>query len=491
MGVHALLAHQLTQVGVEDVEPLAPGLQRLLSGVGDIYAAVFKSLGDGLCVLSADGRLVFMNPQAELLLGWQLAELVGQKLFETINVQVPPCTSATYHNEDERFRRKEGSPLPVMYWLTALSQGGTVLLFRDMTPRQLRLEAQAQVARRQSLLQLTHRMVAESDAEHVLTELLAEAIKVLGGEDGLISRWDADRGGLVAVRNTMPVEADAILIEAGSGVSGRAIQHRSTYWTNDYQSEFGTTPAGRLGIKAAVGAPLIHQGRMMGALSVHSYHAEKQFTSEDADCLELLAGVASGLLASLDRSAELASANTELRQARDDAQYQALHDGLTGLSNRTLLADRLLHLVNTAARTESNFALLLLDLDRFKEVNDTLGHHAGDRLLQEVARRLVSELRGCDTVARLGGDEFAVVLPSADEQAARAIATRLLEVLELPYVLEGREFGVGASLGIAVYPVHGPDADTLMRHADAAMYAAKRNHFRSSTRYAPNSAISR
>ena len=104
---------------------------------------------------------------------------------------------------------------------------------------------------------------------------------------------------------------------------------------------------------------------------------------------------------------------------------------------------------------------------------------------------LVHEVRPGDTVARLGGDEFAVVLPSADEQAARAIATRLLEVLELPYVLEGREFGVGASLGIAVYPVHGPDADTLMRHADAAMYAAKRNHFRSSTRYAPNSAISR
>jgi diguanylate cyclase (GGDEF)-like protein len=362
-----------------------------------------------------------------------------------------------------------------------------VLLFRDMTPRQLRLAAQAQVARRQSLLQLTHRMVAESDAEHVLTELLNEAVKVLGGKDGLITRWDADRGGLVAVRNMMPVDADAILIEAGSGVSGRAIQHRSTYWTNDYQTEFGDTPAGRLGVKAAVAAPLIHQGRLMGALSVNSYDADKQFTSEDADCLELLAGVASGLLASLDRSAELASANTELRQARDDAQYQALHDGLTGLSNRTLLADRLNQHISAAARTDTTFALLLLDLDRFKEVNDTLGHHAGDQLLRDVARRLVGELRGCDTVARLGGDEFAVVLPSADEEAAGTIAARLLEVLEVPYVLEGHEVGVGASMGIAVYPVHGHDTDTLMRRADAAMYAAKRNQLRNSTSYAHTS----
>ncbi|MBV8713675.1 MAG: EAL domain-containing protein [Chloroflexi bacterium] len=476
MDVQALLAHQLTGVGICDVDSLAPQLQRLLADVGQTYAAVFDSLGDGLCVLGAEGRLVFMNPQAELLLGWPLQELAGAKLFEAIDADMPSTSGGTYHEEDEHFRRKDGSMLPVMYWLTSLEHGGAVLLFRDMTPRQRRLAAQAQVARRQSLLQLTHRMVAESDAEHVLTELLAEAISVLGGQDGLITRWDPDRGGLVAVRNTMPVDADAILIEAGSGVSGSAVQHRSTYWTNEYQRQFGHTSAGRLGIRAAVAAPLIHQGRLMGALSVNSYDASKQFTAEDAECLELLAGVASGLLASLDRSAELASANTELRQARDEAQYQALHDSLTGLSNRTLLAERLQHYIETSEGTDSSFALLLMDLDRFKEVNDTLGHQAGDRLLQAVSRRLIAELRGCDTIARLGGDEFAVVLPDVDDVAAPAIAARLLEALELPYALDGREVGVGATMGIAVYPVHGDDADTLMRRADMAMYAAKRNH---------------
>jgi diguanylate cyclase (GGDEF)-like protein len=166
------------------------------------------------------------------------------------------------------------------------------------------------------------------------------------------------------------------------------------------------------------------------------------------------------------------------RQAAAEAalMHRATHDALTELPNRILLNDRLEQALAMRARGDDSFALLLMDLDRFKVVNDTLGHHMGDQLLQEVARRLVGELRTCDTVARLGGDEFAVLLPEADALTVPAVATRLIEILEAPIDLDGSPVTIGVSIGVAVYPLHGEDRDTLMRRADAAMYGAKRSN---------------
>ena len=155
-------------------------------------------------------------------------------------------------------------------------------------------------------------------------------------------------------------------------------------------------------------------------------------------------------------------------------RYQALHDALTDLPNRTLLSDRLGQAILTAQRQERMLALLIMDLNRFKEINDTLGHHIGDLVLQEVAKRMRAVLRESDTVARLGGDEFAVLLPEADSEKAAVAATKILKGLELPFTLEGRTLDIGASIGIALFPEHGQDGVSLMQHADVAMYAAKR-----------------
>jgi diguanylate cyclase (GGDEF)-like protein len=156
-------------------------------------------------------------------------------------------------------------------------------------------------------------------------------------------------------------------------------------------------------------------------------------------------------------------------------QHQALHDVLTQLPNRAWLQNRLDHAIVAAEHDQRPWALLLLDLDRFKEVNDTLGHDAGDRLLQEIARRLEAELRTCDAVARLGGDEFAILLGDADAITAPRVVVRLIELLEAPMQLDGHDVAVGASIGIALYPEHGQDVPTLMRRADTAMYVAKRS----------------
>src|SRR5687768_4497078 len=155
-------------------------------------------------------------------------------------------------------------------------------------------------------------------------------------------------------------------------------------------------------------------------------------------------------------------------------RHQATHDALTGLPNRTLLFDALERSIDHARANSSTLALMLMDLDRFKEVNDTFGHHFGDALLKQVAFRLQNQMRGDDVVARLGGDEFAVVLPTAADSSTPAVtARRILNTLEQQFVIEGQVLEVGASIGIALYPEHGTDARTLLRRADVAMYTAK------------------
>lgn len=165
---------------------------------------------------------------------------------------------------------------------------------------------------------------------------------------------------------------------------------------------------------------------------------------------------------------------TDRKTLEEQLRHQALHDPLTALPNRVLLQDRLEQAILTANRNATSCALLLMDLDRFKDVNDTLGHAAGDLLLQEVARRVQQTIRQSDTVARLGGDEFAVVLPGTGEEQASQVAGMIVEGLRIPLILEGRHIDLAGSVGIAVYPWHGHDARTLLRRADVAMYAAKR-----------------
>ena len=157
-------------------------------------------------------------------------------------------------------------------------------------------------------------------------------------------------------------------------------------------------------------------------------------------------------------------------------RHQAMHDALTGLPNRTMLFDRLDRAIDEARRARGSMALLLMDLDRFKEVNDTFGHHFGDVLLKAVSFRLTNQLTSADMVARLGGDEFAIVLADAvDSRSVAMAARRILNTLQQPFVVDGQVLEVGASIGIALYPTHGNDARTLLRRADVAMYSAKQS----------------
>ena len=175
--------------------------------------------------------------------------------------------------------------------------------------------------------------------------------------------------------------------------------------------------------------------------------------------------------------AELGSAfnslTTRLKELYESLQSLAFTDPLTKLPNRTLFHDRLEQAIGDAKRDYKPFALFLMDLDRFKDINDTLGHQIGDLLLQQVAARLRSKLRDIDTVARMGGDEFAILLPAVNEKHATMAARMLLQALRAPFRIEEQSLDIGASIGIALYPDHGVDANILIQRADVAMYAAK------------------
>ena len=164
----------------------------------------------------------------------------------------------------------------------------------------------------------------------------------------------------------------------------------------------------------------------------------------------------------------------ELELHADEKEYQALHDPLTELPNRALFSERIQYALYDAHDEGREVAVLLMDLDRFKEINDTLGHHCGDLLLQELGSRLKGALRGSDTVARLGGDEFGILLPSIpDRRIVNEVVERIRTAVEEPFNLQGLPLAIETSIGVSIYPDHADDVDTLMQRADVAMYQAK------------------
>jgi two-component system, cell cycle response regulator len=193
----------------------------------------------------------------------------------------------------------------------------------------------------------------------------------------------------------------------------------------------------------------------------------KDFISKPFDLAEVLMRVHNML--------EVRLLHEEARNYGKRLESLALNDPLTGLANRRLLADRMSMALVHARRNKSSMAVMYLDLDGFKQINDTLGHGAGDVLLKMAAGRLVATVREEDTVARLGGDEFIIALwhISGSDYAA-AVALKVIEAVSQPYDVEGHTVSITASAGVGIYPVHGEDADTLMKSADLAMYEAKR-----------------
>jgi diguanylate cyclase (GGDEF)-like protein len=256
----------------------------------------------------------------------------------------------------------------------------------------------------------------------------------------------------------------------GQGLTGIAFRARRPCISNDYLADVQSTAfhdaVRRTGTKSGAALPLLSHGQAAGVLLFLSAELNT-FTPEFVELLQRLAANVSFALEGFDRA-------DEKERAEERMQYLATHDNLTDLPNRAMFNQLLGFSMKEALRYQRRCAVLFIDLDRFKIINDSLGHAAGDALLVEIAQRLRSGVRESDVVARLGGDEFVILLNEITEsQHVAAIAGNLLSAIGKPMELSGHECGVTASIGIAMFPEDGTDEQTLMKNADIAMYLAK------------------
>jgi len=240
---------------------------------------------------------------------------------------------------------------------------------------------------------------------------------------------------------------------------GKSAETREIVFTNHLNAEHeitydGIEPHGHYCI------PIIAEENLLGVLNIY---VEANHVRE-ASTEGFLKNVVDTLAVVIER-----------KMTEEKLEKMAHNDNLTGLPNRTLFADRLNQAQALAQRHKEAFAVMFLDLDHFKEVNDTLGHDMGDVLLRQAASRLMSCVRKTDTVARMGGDEFTVILTETKELGSvELVAENILKSMLDPFELGGETCNVGCSIGIALYPEHGEDSETLLKHADSAMYHAKR-----------------
>ncbi|HXN08997.1 MAG TPA: diguanylate cyclase, partial [Candidatus Acidoferrales bacterium] len=336
---------------------------------------------------------------------------------------------------------------------------GRVWSFRDVT--ELAVE-ERRARRRLDRLDALWRLVTKSEVsrEDLARQVLEEGSRALGFPQGLIAHRD---GPSIVLDYASPAASAGGKPSGYEGAAGLIIDNDRTVVSTDLENDadFATQPECRpAGMRAMIGTP-VHVGSKSYALVFASQlPLSGPFDDEDRAYVELLADYISRILFMAEQDRQIS--------------YLAYHDPLTGIANRMQFQLRLGETIATARRRGRRFGLVYVDLDRFKEVNDTLGHAGGDRILIETARRLGGAVRTEDLVARLGGDEFAILVSEIEGPSdAEDVAQRICAVLVTPFHTSHHDFYLSASVGIALFPDDGDSAEMLFANADAAMYRAK------------------
>lgn len=429
----------------------------------DLLDSITDLLLDAVFLVDGDGRIVHVSAGCHDMLGYRPEEMIGRKQYEFLAPEDRVATEAEAARVRGGQRRvgfqncylhKDGRRVQIMWSARSLPEHG------------LRVG----VARNVSNLVLAERRQAATyeftAAAHRCTELSALCIEL----HQIIARVvQVDAVAIVADGVGERGEA-AIFFSTGDGAMQASVRERLRHWPR--ASDRGGAPVlvhvpGESGVDTWQALALTGQRGTNGALFLR----DRSGSGGAAADAELFRFVAAQLAIAVER-----------QQLHADLLRAARYDELTALPNRRLFHDRLRIALARARRTERRLALLFVDIDRFKEVNDTLGHAAGDRLLQEIADRLAQCARSSDTVARLGGDEFVML---ADELArpedATLIAEKIRTAVGAPLAIGDGHVRVSASIGIALFPDDGEQAELLLRHADDAMYEEKQRRLCSAT----------
>ena len=341
--------------------------------------------------------------------------------------------------------------------------------------RELLMSLRERQALSDRLFRIQRKISTRAPLQDVLDAITAGAAELLRDEVvglRLVDPKDPDFMQMVSLVG-VPAEVEPQLrrLRVGDGVGGRAVAENRLCIQEAYDRwEGAVAPLASFGARAAMGTPVHLEGHPIGSLAVASLRDARAYSMAEQ---EILIAFAEHVSLALNDARTVQVMN----EALDQALEQAMHDNLTGLPNRACFYDRTEQALRTARREATSTAVLLFDLDRFKEINDTLGHRYGDRVLREIGPRIRGVLRESDTLARLGGDEFCVLLPEVvDEAAAAEVAQRIIAALEEPFEIDGMLLAIEASCGITVAPGHGDTADLLLQRADVAMYVAKTSH---------------
>ncbi len=331
-----------------------------------------------------------------------------------------------------------------------------------------------------ALSQCNQAIVRAADEAELFPQVCRSAVVCGGMKMAWIGMLDAETGALHPVAwhgdGTDYLRGLQISVRAdspfGHGPTGTAMREDRPCWCQDFQNDPATAPWRERGARHAWGAlaalPLHRGGKVAGAFNLYAGEAH----ALDSDMQALLIEMA----LDIDFALEGFERERQRQRAEGRIQYLARHDALTGLPNRLQLQDHACYAISLAKRSGGGLAMMFLDLDHFKHINDTLGHGVGDALLVEMARRLRGRLREEDMVTRLGGDEFILLLPGTDAPGAAHVAHKLLAAISQPCRIEQYDLTVTASIGIALYPGDGTDLDSLSRSADVAMYRAKQEN---------------
>jgi diguanylate cyclase (GGDEF)-like protein len=444
-----------------------------------LEAEVGALLLDGAVVTSV-GFPAGGVPEAEL----ELAAKQGQGV-----IQLPglgPCRMSTASIEDgpvpatillaragdDDFDREDANLLRGMARVLALSLR-TLRMLDD--ERSLRAESEARAEENAALLaslderrmlleqlsRIQETMSHRARLQDVLEAIARGAHELVGADSAMLRLIDSEDQSQLVTAAVSGLPGELLRVgrrsPVGRGVSGRAVETGGIAVIDAYaQSSDAPADFRAAGVTTAVGVPLCEHGTVIGSLSVASKQKGASFSKRQQALLLAFAEQA---------SLALAAARTA------DTMRQAFNDSLTGLANRTLFLDRLENSLARAERRDADVTVLFIDLDRFKPVNDSLGHAAGDKLLIAVAERIQRCLRRAETAARLGGDEFAVLLEDTrDASEAARVADRIIDSLRAPFAIQDTELFISASVGIATGR---DDPEDLLRNADVAMYRAK------------------
>ena len=434
----------------------------------DRYRALVEGLPDGVGV-EIDRRLVFANESMARILGVASAkELIGRDPFEFLAEEnAEPAT-------DRYERPKAGGPSETREYVFKRGDGtrvyvevkGRRVTFGDRPAIQSVIHDITERKRSEKVQAAIYRIADAATRASSLADLLASVHATVGelmdARNFFIALKDPEgenfsfpyfRDEVDAPRQSAPIK-DTV---SGHVMTGGVPVLLSGEETDALHAQ-GVPSTGPAAV-SWIGVPLTIRDSSFGILVVQSYREEVRYTEADRD---LLSFVSRHIAEAIDR------------QRKDDQiEHLAFHDSLTGLPNRLLFEDRLTTALSQAERRRAPLCVLFVDLDRFKVINDSLGHPTGDEVLKVVGKRLADALRDGDSLARRGGDEFLVLLPDTPPEGAAPVAQKLIDAVRAPMRCGGHDLTISASCGIAVFPENGPDTEALLKAADIAMYRAK------------------